>query len=189
MARAVTRLRREGFQDKCLQVGETAPDFEFIDRSNQVRHLYELLDDGPVVLNFFRGFWCAYCTTEIEAYESIQAELASMGCRYLALSPQSPDAATSLPESYQVIADRNNRIARQFGIVYQLQDDEKRLFQSWGLDLSQVNGSSQWELPIPATFIVCQDRCIGYEHVDVDFRARCCPEQLIEELKAFQTTK
>ena len=48
-----------------------------------------------------------------------------------------------------------------------------------------VNQTGKWELPLPATYIVTRDRTIGYEFIDVDFRARCCPDALIEEVKPF----
>ena len=185
LTRTITRLRRDKMHTHCLQVGETVPDFEFIDANNVNRKLYEVLESGPVILNFFRGFWCPYCETEIEAYENIQAELNRLGCAYFAISPQQPQTAGEQSESYKVIFDRDNKIARDFGIVYELEQVERNLFESWGLMLDKVNGSDGRELPVPATFIVCKDRTIGFEYVDVDFRARCCPEQLIEELKSF----
>jgi len=185
LTRTIARLRRDEMHTRCLQVGETVPNFEFIDADNVNRKLYEMLESGPVILNFFRGFWCQYCKTEMEAYENIQTQLTRLGCTYFAISPQKPETAGKLPENYQVIFDRDNKIARDFGIVYTLEQTEKDLFERWGLMLDKVNGSDGGELPIPATFIVCKDRTIGYEYVDVDFRARCCPEQLIEELKPF----
>ena len=185
LARTITRLRRDKMHTRCLQVGETVPDFGFIDANNINRKLYEVLESGPVVLNFFRGLWCPYCEAQIEAYENIQSELTRLGCAYFAISPQRPQRAGEQCESYQVIFDRDNRIARDFGLVYGLEQAERNLFESWGLMLDKVNGSDGRELPVPATFIVCKDRTIGFEYVDVDFRARCCPEQLIEELKSF----
>ncbi len=185
LTRTVARLRREGLQTKCLQIGETAPDLSLLLSNGERAELYELLQHGPVVLNFFRGFWCPYCKTEIEAYENIQDDLETLSCSYLAISPQKPVNAENLPTRYQVVFDRDNEIARTFGIVYELDDAERELFQSWGLMLDKVNESDKWELPVPATFILTMDRTVGYAYVDVDFRARCCPDQLIEELKSF----
>ena len=185
MARTVNRLRREELASRCMQVGETAPDFEFIDAGNAARSFHDTLESGPAVINFFRGFWCPYCKTELEAYSQIQAQLNELGCTYFAVSPQKPESIGDTPENYQVIYDRDNLIARQFGIVFSLDDDEQSLFRSWGLDLPEVNGTRRWELPVPAIFVVCPDRTIGYEYVEVDFRARCCPDQLIEEIKSF----
>ncbi len=185
LTRTIARLRDSGIERKCLQQGETAPDFTFINDHNQRASLYDLVRNGPVVINFFRGFWCQYCQTEIEAYESIQAELAKIGCAYLAVTPQQPESLASTPDNYQVIYDKDNEIAAAFGIVYSLESEERSLFESWGLDLGVVNGADNWSLPIPATFVVRADRTIGYAYVDVDFRARCCPDQLIEEIRAF----
>lgn len=183
LTRTTARLRRSGISQKCLQAGESVPDFNFIDLENNHATFHGLLARGPVVLNFFRGFWCAFCKTELEAYTNIQEQLEELGCFYLAISPQKPAVEQQMPENYQVIFDRDNEIARQFGIVYSLEADEIELFNSWGLRLDVANESGKWELPLPATFIVTQDRTIGYEFVDVDFRARCCPDQLIENVK------
>ena len=185
MARAIARLRREGLAKRCLQVGETAPDFSYSDADGGRHRCYEALQRGPVVLNFFRGFWCPYCQTELEAYTQIQGVLDELGATYFAISPQPPESAGALPPNYTVVHDHDNQIARDFGVAYRLHQDEIDLFRSWGLNLDEVHGTSGWELPVPATFVVCQDHTIGYEFVDVDFRARCCPDQLIEELRGF----
>ena len=185
LSRTIARLREMNFHERSLQVGETVPDFEFIDSNHSTDNLYRVLDRGPVILNFFRGYWCPYCKTEIEAYENIQGEVARLGASYFAISPQRRELTPAHPESYEVIYDRDNRIAREFGLVYGLLQEEIDLFASWGLDLEAVNGTTVWELPVPATFIVCADRRIGYKYIDVDFRSRCCPEQLLDELRAF----
>lgn len=185
LTRTTARLRRSGISQKCLQAGETVPDFDFIDLNDNHVTFYSLLAKGPVVLNFFRGFWCPFCKTELEAYTNIQEQLEQLGCSYLAISPQKLMVEQNLPENYQVIFDRDNQIARQFGIVYSLEADEIDLFNGWGLQLDVANESAKWELPLPATYIVTQERTIGYEFVDVDFRARCCPDDLIEQIKHF----
>lgn len=183
LARTVERLRRSNLLQKCLQVGETAPDFEFTDAKGDQVTLYGLLEKGPVVTNFFRGFWCSFCKTEIEAYEKIQGELHALGCRYLAITPQKMVTAIASTESFQVIFDQDNLIARLFGIVYALESEEIELFSSWGIHLDQTNQSVHWELPLPAAYIIAPDRTIRFQFVDVDFRSRCCPDQLVEEIR------
>jgi len=180
--RTISRLRREGYQTRCTQIGETVPDFQFIDTNNDTQTLYDILEKGPVVLNFFRGFWCAYCRAEIEAYGCIQTELQKLGYSYFAISPQRPETASKLPDNYQVIFDHNNNIARDFGLVYSFGQAEDELFLEKDINLSHVNAIDSGELPVPATFIVRQDRTIGYVFIDVDFRERCSPEELIREL-------
>ena len=129
LTRATARLRRSGILQTSLQPRETAPDFRFIDSHDQHNSLYELLRQGPVVINFFRGFWCMYCKSEFEAFTTIQEELENLGCQYLAVSPQK-----LIPESIEavnchVIFDRNNQIASMFRLVYTLCDEEIELFK------------------------------------------------------------
>jgi peroxiredoxin len=184
LTRATARLRRSGILQSCLQRGETAPNFTFIDANNDYQSLFGLLKTGPVVLNFFRGYWCMYCKTELAAYVSIRDEMEASGFHYLAICPQkTDDDGEQGDEHYHVLFDRNNGIASQFGIVYSLGEDERKLFRSWNLRLDEVNQTADWSLPIPATYVVAQDKTVAFQFVDADIRSRCCPDELIKELQ------
>lgn len=183
LTRLTARLRKSGITDRCLQTGETAPDFNFIDAADNPDNLYSRLEQGPVVVNFFRGDWCPYCRTEIEAYESIRPALASLGCTYLAITPQKPADATDQPPR---IYDKHCQIAHQYGLVYELLEDEVALFEERGVHLDDLNESRRWELPLPATYIIVPDRTVAWQFVDVDFRARCCPMDVLREVKLLQ---
>ena len=124
-----------------------------------------------------------YCKTELEAYSSIKEELEELGCYYLAISPQDLQNDELSESHYQTVYDRNNQIARLFNIVYELGEDEIDLFKSWDLRVDQINDSGNWTLPIPATYLISQDRTVAYQFADVDIRSRCCPDDLLEELK------
>ena len=183
LLKATAMLRRSGILEKCLQVGETAPDFDVVSCTNDATTLFRLLNEGPVVLNFFRGLWCSYCKTELLAYEQILDDLEALGAHYLAVSPHQNIQTEEFGHSYQVVCDCNNQIARSFGIVYELGPDEKQLFASWDLSLTEVNQSEKWELPLPATYIVNPDRRIGFQFVDADFRSRLPPEDIVNFLR------
>src|SRR6185312_14114644 len=48
----------------------------------------DLLALGPVVLNFFRGRWCPYCVTELEAWRDLYPAIRERGALIAAISPQ-----------------------------------------------------------------------------------------------------
>ena len=183
LTRLTARLRKCGIARRCLQTGETAPDFNFIDESNNHTSLYKLLESGPVVINFFRGDWCPYCRAEIEAFEAIRSRLHDLGCRYLAITPQKPTDPAAHPH---LIYDKQNSIAHQFDLVYSLNDEEIAVFKERGVALETLNESGRWELPLPVTYIIARDRTVAWQFVDVDFRARCCPEDLLREVALVQ---
>ncbi len=181
LVRLTARLRRSGLLSHCVQVGESAPDFDFV-RADGVRtdgastSFYSQLAKGPVVINFFRGLWCQYCRTEHEAYERVRPELEALGCTYLSISPQAIEAGSSPT----LIYDRDNGIARRYGLVYGLEREELELFEQWGIR-PLIGGSS--ELPLPATYLVGTDRTVAFQFVDADFQCRCCPEELVSEAR------
>ena len=184
LTRLTARLRRSGILKKCVQAGETAPDFSFVDHSGKEDSLYGILAQGPVVLNFFRGLWCPYCKTEFEAFESVRARLTSLGCQYLAITPQESPTENEASSDCELIFDESNRIAHKFDLVYRLSDDEVALFNDWGVDFARINESDECELPLPATYLVATDRTVAYQFVDVDFRTRCCPDDLVAEVQS-----
>lgn len=186
MRRAVAALRKSGIVQKCLQAGETAPNFNFINAANEQTSLYALLTDGPAVINFFRGFWCNFCKTELEAYQKVLPQIKAHGAYYLAISPHQEVPEEELYKNYQMICDCDNQIARSFGIVYELKEAEISLFTEWGICLDEVNQCKKWELPLPATYLIGQDRSVEFHYVDADFRKRLSPDELIEELTRFQ---
>ena len=57
MDRAVEDLARSGLVEAALSKGDTAPDFVLPNAVGRSVSLSELLEQGPVVLSFYRGGW------------------------------------------------------------------------------------------------------------------------------------
>jgi hypothetical protein len=57
MQRAAQDLAQSWITEKCLKVGDTAPDFNLPNGLGKSISLQELLQIGPVVLSFYRGGW------------------------------------------------------------------------------------------------------------------------------------
>ena len=57
MHRATEDLRNSGIMERILKIGDTAPDFELKNAVGQSILSRKLLEDGPLVVNFYRGKW------------------------------------------------------------------------------------------------------------------------------------
>ncbi len=57
MERATRELRESGIMEKVLGVGDTLPSFELEAREGQMISSGELLEQGNLVLTFYRGTW------------------------------------------------------------------------------------------------------------------------------------
>ena len=69
--RAVEDLFATGIEQNILPVGMKAPEFVLTDSTGRLVKSSDLLALGPVILNFFRGRWCPYCITELEAWRDL----------------------------------------------------------------------------------------------------------------------
>ena len=47
--------------ESAIAVGEIAPNFTLPDATGKAVNLRSKLNDGPVVLSFYRGGWCPFC--------------------------------------------------------------------------------------------------------------------------------
>ena len=181
------RLRGAAWLEKALRAGDVAPDFALPDSDEPQLHLSDLLRDGPIVLKFYRGRWCPFCTLELRAYQRRLPEFPALGAELIALSPQNEKETAYNRDrdrlGFPMLTDVGNRIARQFGIAYEVCDEVRGLLESFGMDLSATNAGSSWTIPLPAVYLIAQDRRIAWAHVDPDYLHRAEPETVLAELE------
>src|SRR5260370_37462028 len=58
--RLVTRLHQYGAGEPAPQIGEPMPPFVMPDENGERVRLHEILNPGPVAVNFHTGHWCPY---------------------------------------------------------------------------------------------------------------------------------
>jgi len=64
--------------------------------------LLHLLEQGPVVMTFYRGAWCPYCHLALRAYQQALPQLQAGGVTLVAISPQSPNHSRALAEKLEL---------------------------------------------------------------------------------------
>ncbi len=67
--RGTAALIHGGARLSALKRGQRAEDFILVDTHGQPVRLQALLNVGPVVLSFYRGGWCPYCTIELRGLQ------------------------------------------------------------------------------------------------------------------------
>jgi peroxiredoxin len=114
-------------------------------------------------------------------------DIIALGASLVAISSETPDDSLSVVEknelSFEVLSDIGNKVAREFGIVFQLPMDLLQFYSSYGVGLTK-SGDGYFELPIPATYIIGKDRKIIKAYVDIDYTKRLDPDEIIEALKS-----
>jgi peroxiredoxin len=188
----VEELRAAFPLDKALSVGDLAPEFMLPSASGGSVSLSALLRQGPVVVTFYRGGWCPYCNLQLRAYQRALPEIKELGARLVAISPEMPDASLSTAEanalSFDVLSDVGNKVARSFGLVYTLPEELRAAMRSNNRALPSINGDESWELPLAATYVVAPDRRIALAFVEIDYRERLEPDDIVASLRTLRTS-
>ncbi|NRT56606.1 peroxiredoxin-like family protein [Sphaerotilus uruguayifluvii] len=184
-------LQSAGRFPDVLQVGDLVPLFELPDAHGRPVRLADLLARGPVVLSFYRGAWCPFCNMELRSLQRVLPELQALGASLVAISPELPDHSLPLVEreglSFPVLTDLGNTVARQFGIVFPLEGEVRRIsLEVFQVDLPRFNGDASWDLPVPATFVIAPDRSIRLAFFDPEFRHRVEPQVVVQAVRDTQ---
>jgi len=184
---ANAKLEISGIAGRALKAGDRIPDFDLPDATGKVVRSADLLAAGPLVISFYRGSWCPYCSLELKTLQQNLSEFRARGATLVAISPQTPDESLTTKEknelAFPVLSDAGSRVARKFGLVFTLDETLKPIFKAFGIDLLAHNGVDTWELPIPATYVVAKSGKIVSACVDVDYRNRAEPAEILKLLE------
>ncbi|MGA8041693.1 MAG: peroxiredoxin-like family protein [Terracidiphilus sp.] len=181
--RAVAELFATGIEERILPVGAAAPEFALKDAGGKPVRSADMLALGPLVIKFFRGRWCPYCMTELEAWRDLYGQIREHGALMVAVSPQTQRQSDfmvgqhGLP--FPVLHDAGNALAEQFGLVYTVPDDLREYYRSILVNIPFVNGDESWRLPLPATYVIGRDRKVLFAEAHADFRVRPEPEEAL----------
>jgi peroxiredoxin/drug/metabolite transporter (DMT)-like permease len=183
---AIGELVRAGVGAGAPKVGQLAPGFTLPDALGRPVTLAKLLEAGPVVLAFYRGQWCPYCDLQLRAYQQALPEIAALGARLVAISPQTPDESLSTAEkrglAFDVLSDRGNAVARAYGLVWKVTGELDRVQRGFGIDLARANGDGANELPAPGLFVIDRDGRITFARVDANWTTRVEPTTIVRAL-------
>lgn len=184
----IEELRASFATEQAIGLGVAAPAFDLPGANGRHVVLSDLLRSGSVVLTFYRGGWCPYCNMQLRAYQAILPEIAELGARLLAVSPQRPDYTLSTAEknelTFDVLSDVGNAVARSYGLVYALPEELRDALRANDKALPTINGDESWELPIPATYVIAKDGRVALAFLDVDYRRRLEPEAILAALRS-----
>ena len=181
--RAVEELFGTGIEELILPVGAVAPGFALEDSAGRMVRSRDLLAVGPLVIKFFRGRWCSYCATELEAWRDLYGRLREQGALLVAVSPQTQRQSDftiqqhGLP--FPLLYDREAKLAEEFGLVYKVPEYHQQYLRSVLVNLPFLNGEKSWRLPLPATYVLGRDGRVLFAEAHADFRVRPEPEEVL----------
>ena len=190
VAASFEKLHASHTGERAITAGDSAPDFTLPGATGAAVNLRDTLNEGPVILSFYRGGWCPFCNLELQALQALLPAIRALGARLIAISPETPDNSMTTAEKHRlefdVLSDTGNNTARDYGLIFTVYEEMRPLYLKWGLDVPASNGDNSWELPVPATYVLDSNGVVRTAHVDKDYTRRMEPEAIITALRSLK---
>jgi peroxiredoxin len=108
------------------------------------------------------------------------------GARLVGMAPELPDKALATAEraglAIDILSDQGNAVAERLGLVFELPQELRPIYEQFGLDIAAYNGDKSFKLPVPATYIIDQDARIVFDFVNADYTRRAEPDEIVATL-------
>jgi peroxiredoxin len=177
-----------------IGVGDKAPHFSLPMVEGGTWGLGEHLALGEytsLVVVFYRGTWCAYCNLYLRGLLEVRSQLSDANAGLIAVSPEaapaSDDDTSAKDARFPILIDHGGKVAKQFGLTFEMDDAAKNVLKSSGLDLEKRNADGRWILPMPGTFVIDRSGSVAYAHVDADYRTRPEPQAIVAMCRSLRS--
>ena len=183
----IEEINHSGMNETRLQVGDTLPDFALLDQAGNAIKWSDLEPSEYTVFNFYRGGWCPYCNLELRAYEGLLDAFKEAHAQVVAVSAENPTRATQTKQknvlSFPVLTDQDAAFMKAIGIVFELNAQTQKDYEGFGMDFTEIHGNENYELPVPAVYVVNKKREIIFTHFEADYMTRIEPDQVLTSIR------
>lgn len=173
-------------------MGEQIPDLPLTNFEGTTVLLSELQKTDYLVINFYRGGWCPYCNMELREYERLRKHFNQFNIDIIGVSAERIEHTAQTADkntlSFPVLMDVNAELMKEIGIVFQLDTASKEEYINFGIHLDEIHGNNNFELPVPAVYVIDKNREIVHAHIEEDYMTRLEPSFLLETMKNKLTT-
>ncbi len=190
---SIDSVKKNQLKKNALQIGDTLPNRNLKNINGDDILLSNLIEQDYLILNFYRGGWCPYCNMELRAYERLREAFNQHRVDIVGISAEIPELVASTTTknvlSFPVLTDVDAQFMKAIGIVFQLDEASKKEFKNFGIDFFKIHGNNNFELPVPAVYVINKNMQIVYTHIEEDYMTRLEPTELLQKLKNNLTTK
>jgi len=170
-----------------LQKGDVVPMFEGMDQFKQTVNTNSLLEEGDLVMVFFRGQWCGYCTQHLTSLQDSLEMIQGKGANVIAITPESFESsilsASKAKVKFPIVADLPKFILDGYQVSFAVNEDYQDKLQQYAkIDLETSQPKAGNSLPVPAVYIVGSDKRVKFSYFDPDYSKRLSVREILEQL-------
>jgi peroxiredoxin len=178
---------------KGINIGDTIDNFQATDQYGETFDLYTKLQEGPLVIVFYRGKWCPVCNKHLSILQDSLQFISAYGAGLIAVSPEKTEylemTAKITHAEYPLIHDYGYTISKAFDVAFVPNKTTITMYNSaLKADLKNAHSDKSQQLPIPATYILSKEGKIVWRHFNPDYKQRAPVSVILSVLEQLKKT-
>ncbi|MCF8308346.1 MAG: AhpC/TSA family protein [Bacteroidales bacterium] len=170
-----------------LQVNHKAPDFTGKTHKGENFRLSEKLSEGPLMLFFYRGFWCPVCNDYLQDYQDSLKMVTGKGVNVVAVTPETSENIDKTREktgtSFPIISDSARQIMKKYNVDFKVTKGYQSMIKAGKfIDIATANDQQEAHLPVPATYLINPKGTIVWRQFDPDYKNRASIADIVEAI-------
>jgi len=170
-----------------LPVGSIAPYFSGIDQYGDFHSLETLKENKPIILFFYRGYWCNLCMEHLTQFQKDLDKIQKKGFKIVVITNEGEefrDMTISNTElKFPVLIDFNNSIMEAYKVAFPVKKLEA-ISQKYEFEVNMEFHMTVGKdvLPIPATYLIDKNGKIKFVHFDPDFSKKASLDLILNSI-------
>jgi len=170
-----------------LFINSKAPDFRLKDQNDEFVSLKDLRKKGPVVVMFYRGYWCPFCNRELKNFQDSLQLIKDKGATLVAITPETTTGIDSTigrtGATFSLLSDQDGKLASEYQVAFKVDDRTVSRYKMAGIDLLKNNNQKEALLPVPAVYIVNKEGSVTYRFFDENYKKRVSVAEILKNIK------
>lgn len=172
---------------KGLAVGTFAPAISANNQHGESFDSNNALEQGPIVLVFYRGQWCPACNLHLSSLQDSLQLITDAGARVIAVSPEKPafqeKTQAKTGATFTLLHDDGYKIAKAFDGLFRPEAETLARYNSTlDANLTQAQTDTTQQLPVSATYIIDTDGRIVWRQFDADYKNRATIVEIVRHI-------
>ena len=170
-----------------LFINSKAPNFSAKDQNGNSVNLKDLRKKGNVVVVFYRGNWCPYCSKHLQKLQDSLSFITEKGASVVAITPETTEGISKTVEktkaTFPIIYDKDMKISKGYGVSFKVDERTVQRYKNADIDLLKTNDQKEASLPVPAVYIINKDGAVTHRFFETDYRKRISVKDILANLK------
>ncbi|MBA3353127.1 MAG: redoxin domain-containing protein [Blastocatellia bacterium] len=148
---------------EAIAVGDMAPDFTLSDSAGKKVTLSDAVKEAPVVLVFYRGYWCPFCAHQLSDLRDLLGKTDKARMYAVSIDP----SGKTNEMIKKIEADGKGKITYSF-----LSDPGAKTIDAYGLRDPRYQDQKFDGIPYPTVYVIGRDRKVAWSKLERDYKTR-----------------